>query len=707
MKETNKRNEKFMEHFDELTGLYNRKSFYEKTRKFLDTNRDKEYVIIYWNVQRFKVINELFGRKAGDRILMDMAEVLRELFRHQEGVYARLERDNFVFCFEAVYLEKWLAEKKVEITYEGAGVEYNFISCFGIYFVKNRSLSVAAMVDRSRLAMESVKDNYLKPYAYYDEKMRDRLVEEQELVSDAKSAIQKEQFKVYYQPICDALSGGIVGAEALVRWNHPERGLISPGVFIPIFEKTGFISVLDRYIWDKVCSMLEGRAKAGKSTVPVSINVSRVDFYNQNLCRDILEIMKNHHISSEQIKIEVTESAYSNNPQQVRDIVDELHEQQLMVLMDDFGSGYSSLNTLKDLPVDTLKIDMKFMNNLLDENSKAAIILESIVRMAKWMGLKTVAEGVENAQEMEYLRSIECDSIQGYYYYKPMPEEEFEAIINDKNNINLSRRKDKKSCGEEILNIYSGNISAEFLFQNMVGGMGVLEQTEDRLEILRVNQGYYEVMDGFSDLSRQRPIVNKQIPKVDQKLLLTACQKAKETNEIQKMQMPYVRQDGVRIWINIKIRFMGGNGMRSLYYFTVEDITDIKEAEERSYYTKYSQALFKVFDKVYRLDFDTWQAQVLYSADETEMKEGEYYYFKDFFDRFRDQIEVKGPLKCWEILSGREALDAAISQSRSGSVNMEYRVLDQTLGFEWVSSSFFKVELNEGTQVYLVCVKRI
>lgn len=707
MKKANKRNEKFREDFDELTGLYNRKSFYEKTRELLDDNRDKEYVIIYWNVQRFKVINELFGRKAGDRILVDMAEVLRELFRYRKGVYARLERDNFVFCFESVYLEKWLTEKKVEITYEGAGAEYNFISCFGIYLVKSRSLSVAAMVDRSRLAMESVKDNYLKPYAYYDEKMRDKLVEEQELVSDAKSAIKEEQFKVYYQPICDALSGGIVGAEALVRWNHPDRGLISPGVFIPIFEKTGFISVLDRYIWDKVCSMLEGRAEAGKNTVPVSINVSRVDFYNQNLCRDILEIMKRHHIASEQIKIEVTESAYSNNPQQVRDIVDEFHEQQLMVLMDDFGSGYSSLNTLKDLPVDTLKIDMKFMNNLLDENSKAAIILESIVRMAKWMGLKTVAEGVENAQELAYLRSIECDSIQGYYFYKPMPEEEFEAIINDKKNIDLSRRKEQKLYAEDFQKIYSGNISAEFLFQNMVGGIGVFEQTEDCLEILRVNQGYYEVMDGASDLSKQKPIVNKQLPKIDQRLLLSACQKAKETNEIQKIQTPYLRQDGVRIWINIKIRFMGGNGKRFLYYFTVEDVTDIKEAEERNYYTKYSQALFKVFDKVYRLDFENWQAQVLYSADEAEMKEGESYYFKDFFERFQDKIEVKSPIECREILSSREELDAAISRSRSGSVNMEYRVLNQTLGFEWVSSSFFKVELNEGTEVYLVCVKRI
>jgi len=204
----------------------------------------------------------------------------------------------------------------------------------------------------------------------------------------------ERQFQVYYQPICRSTDGLITSAEALVRWIHPTRGMISPGTFIPLFEKNGFISILDRYVWDEVCAMQQHRLDQGLSTVPVSVNVSRVEFYNPALCEDIRDIAKRHNISPDLLKIEITESAYADNPKQVLDAVHKLHTYGFSVLMDDFGSGYSSLNMLKDLPIDVLKIDMKFMDSF-DKNQKAAVILEAVIRMAKWMKLRTVAEGVE------------------------------------------------------------------------------------------------------------------------------------------------------------------------------------------------------------------------------------------------------------------------------------------------------------------------
>lgn len=417
--------------YDRLTGIYNRYSFYEETEKLLRNNPEEQFVIVYWNIQKFKVINELFGREAGDSILIHMAEMLRTTFCMMDNkyTYGRLERDNFILCFPGWFLEQKRFLKSGDITYTKGGMEYHFTSCYGIYFVKDRSLSISAMVDRGRIAMETVEENYVEPFAYYNEEMRDQMVMEQIMMSDCKNAIEEEQFEVYLQPICNTVDGTIVFAEALVRWKHPERGLIEPGKFIPVFEKNGFISLLDRYIWNKVCQVMLRRIQEKKKAVPVSVNVSRVDFYNKSLCNDIFNIVKEHKLDWKMIKLEITESAYSDNPGRVIEIVKRLQEYGFDILMDDFGSGYSSFNTLKDLPVDILKIDMKFMDDL-SKGSKSAIILESIVRMAKQMKLKVVAEGVETKKELDFLKRIKCDYIQGFYFYKPMPEKEFMDLLD-------------------------------------------------------------------------------------------------------------------------------------------------------------------------------------------------------------------------------------------------------------------------------------
>lgn len=417
--------------FDRLTGIYNRPGFYMATERLLKAHPEEEFVVAYWNVQKFKVINELFGRSAGDSLLMHMADMMRYAVRMSEQLYTygRLERDNFVMCFPVRFILDKSFVHSGELTWVSDGVEYHFTSCYGLYIVKDRSLTIAAMVDRGRIAMETVKQNYVKPFAYYDESMKEKMVMEQILMSDCRNAVREEQFEVYYQPICNTADGTLASAEALVRWRHPEKGMIAPGEFIPVFEKNGFVSLLDRYVWERVCRMLAKRIGEKKRIVPVSVNVSRVDFYNPALCDEITGLVEGYGIDPEALQLEVTESAYSNNPNRVAEAVERLQNYGFRILMDDFGSGYSSLNTLKDLPVDILKIDMKFMDDL-DKGGKSAIILESVVQMAGRMKLRVVAEGVETERDLAFLRKMGCDYIQGFYFYRPMPEREFLGLLD-------------------------------------------------------------------------------------------------------------------------------------------------------------------------------------------------------------------------------------------------------------------------------------
>lgn len=699
--------------WDSLTGIYNRKGFYQATQELFDRNPDTKYVIAYWNVQRFKIINELFGREVGDNILIQMAERIKSAYHGVkgqngiEGTYGRMESDNFAICFPASFLEGDRAfVHSGEITYISEDAEYRFSSCYGLYVVEDRSVGIAAMVDRSRLAMDTVKTNYVRPYAYYNDSMRERVVMEQILMSECEKAIRERQFMVYYQPVCDAVSGRIMSAEALVRWNHPQRGMISPAVFIPLFERNGFVSVLDRYVWESVCQMLRRRLDEGKEVVPVSINVSRVDFYNQQLCENIIRILDKYGLEKRLLRLEVTESSYSDDPQHVLEIVKRLQDHGFTIMMDDFGSGYSSLNTLKDLPVDILKIDMKFMDDL-EKGGKSAIILESIVRMAKWMSLKAVAEGVETEEELNFLKSVECNYIQGYYFYRPMPEKEFEEQLNHREELPAGKELMMSGGEGDFAVLYGEGMKGENLFQNMLGGLGIYELVGDRMEIVRANRGYCEMLlePGSIGLMSGRRLISEYMYDEDYQALLERCGEAEKTKTMVDTQLRRRRYDGSTAWLDVRIRFLGNQGNRKLYCFYIMDISRMKQIEMEGYANRYSQALFRNFDKVYRLDYDTGYAEVLHTSEE-KMKIGDKVYFRDFFERFDREIisERKEEYRQW--MKDKEAVDEALRGSRSRSLTIDYRVDGPKTGCKQVWAVLIKVTTAYEEEGYLLCLKR-
>lgn len=416
--------------YDELTHLYNRSYFYERTRWLLDYHPDTSYALVYWNVKRFKIINDVFSNHTGNRVLVNISEKIRRLVRH-EGTAGRLSDDKFVFCIPKSHLSFQWFNDNANITLISDTIAYTFKSTFGIYEIEDRTLGIDIMCDRVKLAQLSVTAFDLvngKPYAVYDQDLRKHMLEEQELISQMALALQEGQFQTYFQPVYDIITGHIISAEALVRWQHPQKGMIPPNKFITLFERNGLISQLDRYVWNEVATVLEEQLAAGEPCVPISINVSRVDFYTTSLLDDLEQIIKAHHIPTDMMRVEVTETAYTDDPERIRQIVQQLKDRGFCVLLDDFGSGYSSFNTLKDIPVDILKLDMKFLSNI-DTSQRTALIMSSIIDLASRLGMEIIAEGVETEEQASFLHQIGGKHVQGYLYARPQPLKEFKRLL--------------------------------------------------------------------------------------------------------------------------------------------------------------------------------------------------------------------------------------------------------------------------------------
>lgn len=412
---------------DHLTGLYNREMFCAMTEAYLKDHTQEAYVIIRFDIERFKMINELFGSETGDQVLCCIASMLeREV--GTDGVYGRLEADHFALCMREKSMDIRKLMEAHEECFQKLKLNYKITICAGIFKISDRTLSVEQMCERANMALATIKGKPFLHYAFYEDRMLHSLVQEQSMVNEMHHALEDGQFVFFLQPIFDAVSETPVSAEALIRWIHPTKGMISPGVFVPLFERNGFIAVLDRYIWNQVCQYLAEAVKRGEPVVPVSVNVSRVDLFAPNLAEKIIQMVDGYGLDHSLIKFEITESAYMDDSCQLQKLIEELQGNGFKVLMDDFGSGYSSLNMLKDTPIDILKIDMRFLEDFSIYN-RSGNVLNSVIRMAKLLNMKIVAEGVETREQLSFLKGAGCDWIQGYYFSKPLPLKDFRALL--------------------------------------------------------------------------------------------------------------------------------------------------------------------------------------------------------------------------------------------------------------------------------------
>jgi len=413
--------------YDRLTGLYSKEFFYQRTKELLRQHPDREYDLVCSDVENFKLINDVFGIPAGDMLLQSVAEAYRSKVEDR-GICSRFEADRFICLLERhyQYSDDLFAESVNQIN--DLSKLKNINIKWGIYSIEDRTLPVEQMCDRAFLAVRNIKGQYGKYFAVYDEVLRQKLIREQEVANEMETALAGGQFEVYFQAKYRIRDVRLVGAEALVRWRHPQWGFQSPGLFIPIFEKNGFITTLDRFVWEQSCVALREWDDKGYPPISVSVNVSRADVYHLDLIDTLTGLTEKYGVSPSRLHLEITESAYTEDPGQIVRTVSRLRELGFVIEMDDFGSGYSSLNMLDKMPLDILKLDMKFIQ---EETARPLSqgILYFIMGLARWMNLRVVAEGVETKEQFIRLREIACDYVQGYYFAKPMPKDQFSSLL--------------------------------------------------------------------------------------------------------------------------------------------------------------------------------------------------------------------------------------------------------------------------------------
>lgn len=421
---------------DALTGIDNRETFYRKTASLLQKNQDTAYNILFFDISCFKVINDMFHLDTGNLVLKTAA-IYFQVLAGETGTCGRIESDHFALCLPASQADMDSIIEGLDSTIQSLGISHNIAFYAGIYPVDNAFLPVDQMCDRANMALNNVKGSYLTRYSYYDKSMRERMFEEQMIVRDMEFALLERQFCVYLQPVCNLKADRIVAAEALVRWQHPTHGMIPPDRFISVFERNGFISRLDRFVWTEVCRFLQAQKQQTGAVIPVSVNVSRLHFYDPDMLDFLLGLLRTYALDPGMLRLEVDESAYTDNPHQMARCVRELRAKGFVVLLDDFGSGYSSLNMLKDLPVDGIKLDRSFVREV-GQSARAGTIMESIVAMVKKLAMGIVVEGVETKEQLAYLASIGCEDMQGYYFSRPLPEKEFaEFLIRKQDGLEM------------------------------------------------------------------------------------------------------------------------------------------------------------------------------------------------------------------------------------------------------------------------------
>lgn len=416
--------ERFRATHDRLTRIYNREHFYDMASEILQKAEDGTYCMVCSDIKDFKLVNDVFGINTGDEILLNIANTLKK-FAKSGSVYGRLSGDRFAICMpKARFNKEFISNEMHRIGYISDATSYRVQIHVGVYDIVDKNIEVSVMCDRAFMAIKTIKTSFADMIAYYDDELRESSLSEQKITGEFGKALREGQFCFYLQPQV-SVTGKVLGGEALVRWIHPERGLVPPDKFISILERTGLICRLDLSIWELACKKLREWKDMGQANYHISVNISPKDFYFTDIYKVFTGLVEKYEINPRNLRLEITETAVMSDFKKQLVLIQRLQEYGFCVEMDDFGSGYSSLNMLKDMTVDTLKVDMEFLRKT-DNIERSRTILKMIIALSKQLGMEVITEGVETKEHVDFLTDIGCDIFQGYYFAKPMSVTEFE-----------------------------------------------------------------------------------------------------------------------------------------------------------------------------------------------------------------------------------------------------------------------------------------
>ncbi|MCQ2591701.1 MAG: EAL domain-containing protein [Treponema sp.] len=566
---------------DKECNIPNKNYIFRYGMQLLENNIDKKYVICNGNINGLKVINDIYGFAAGDKVLKHIAGLLSELTDKNE-ICARMGADNFTLLLEYTPEKMQRLHNLKSFDCRKVGIPYPITMRFGLFIPKDQEYDLKMMMNLAEICRDKQSSSTQNTYTVYSDDFRQNTIEELELSSKFQMALDNKEFVLWFQPQYKAQTGDLVGAEALCRWIDSSGTVISPIKFIPIAEKNGFIRKLDVEIWRMAFEAVHRWLGMGMNPVPISVNISRVSLSDDVLISVISHLLDEYEVPTEYIHFEVTESAYMEDQKNLIARIEKIRELGFQIAMDDFGSGYSSLNTLKDLPIDILKLDMGFLREQTNMD-KGGKIISTLVQMAQNLEYTTIAEGVENQEQSDFLATIGVDIIQGYLYAKPMPEDKFLTLFSSNEKI-TSFSKTERTGILRMENLYNPMSSESIMFDKLSGASAIFEYSSKsrNLELFRINQKCLKIFGfeqlPFKDIKKnlkylfQKDTQNQFIDSV-----IKSIQTGSEVIIVTKNK-EYHKQNTV--WTKLYITEVSQKEDVHIIYVRVEDITDEKNSEK-------------------------------------------------------------------------------------------------------------------------------
>lgn len=598
---------------DAATGLLSKEAFFDEAAAYLRHSGARDVSIVCFDVDHFKLFNDLHGLDCGDELLRYLGRALALRFSPDEAQpLARLAADTFALCATGIRPER-VERILVDISSECPnGIDA--IVRAGVYRIEDPASPVSIMCDRAVIALRTVKGSYFDRVALYDPGMREALVLEREVVAGIESALREDRIELFLQPKCNIRTGKIVGAEALARWRHPERGIVAPGEFIPLIERNGLVRSLDLRVWEKTAAWIRGLIDEGVQPVPVSVNVSRADIYLVDVAAELHALVERYGIDPSLIEVEITESAYSERPDRIVAAFDALAERGFTVLMDDFGSGYSSLNMLKDINVDVLKIDMRFLDR---DDRRSKDIMESVIRMARWLDLPVIAEGVETREQVNFLLDVGCSYAQGYYYARPMEAAAFEALLTDGSKVQHEQcaLQDARRPILDFRDLLHENTISDRMLSSIIGSVALYSYADGDLRLIRGNEAYRrliatlgEGVNGAEEGGSLLPFVHDE----DRDALVAAAEETVRSCPDDGVEV-VVRRMGTNgcHWHKMRLFHLNTTNGSATVYGSVTDVTERMEYMEalRKSEQRFEMTLEASGTVVFELDIPTRTAR--------------------------------------------------------------------------------------------------
>lgn len=588
----------------QLSDFYYNRTFMSNVRSKMEMGLSGAYSMVAIDIEHFRLFNKLYGREAGDELILYIQNCLKEIAGEYDGVEGYLGADNFgIFIPDSHEIIKQIQEQIIKGIHKWNNT-VGFYPVIGIYSINTDTDLPEIMYDRATLALSNAFEGQPDHICHYTQEMESRLEKEVELLSEIQEALKNNEFTFFAQPQCNIATHQIVGAEALVRWVKPDGTMVSPGAFIPVLEKNGMIDRLDRYVWDKVCAWIRSWIDRGFQPVPISINVSRVDIFSMDVPAYIFSLLEKYQLSEHYVKVEITESAYTESDERITNTVNILRGKGFKVMMDDFGCGYSSLNMLKNIPVDVLKLDMRFLDISETEEEKGMNILESVVNMARLLRLPIIVEGVETEKQEQFVQSLGCRYIQGFYFYKPLPVKQFEELLSDERQLDFHDLFYKQVEPLHIREFMDTNFITDSMLNNVLGPVAFYEMRDHQIEITRVNEQYFQLMGTSSGKANSYGKRFWNHVHADDRVLLHTIFEKAFSNQMSGADgyIHFMQMDGTVILVYMRVFFLREKDGCRQYYGSLMNVTEVQADK------KQAEVQTQITDRAFNEDYESLEA---------------------------------------------------------------------------------------------------